>query len=218
MDLTQTIENGMTVYIGDAVPRISSYKRLERDGVNLSIITMGSHTGTHVDAPLHFIKGGKPLDQLSIERLVGEAVVLDFSDTRPGGEITAPNLKKRASKVRRGDVVLIYTGMSRRWGDPRARKTITYLGRDAAYLLVRKGVKAVGVDYLSVERIRARAPVAHVDLLSNGITIIESLNSNLSLLVGLRVLFFCLPIKIKGCDGGPARAIAYLLPPAGVKR
>ena len=218
IDLTQAIENGMTVYIGDAVPKISSFKRLEKDGVNLSIMTLGSHTGTHVDAPIHFVKGGKPLDQLSIDRFVGEAVVLDFSDIRPGGEITASDLRRRATRVERGDMVLLYTGMSRRWGDPQARRTITYLSESAAHWLVSKGVKAVGIDYLSVERFGARVPVAHVTLLSHGIPIIESLNSNLSKLRGQRILFFCLPIKIRGCDGAPARAIAYPLRGAGTTR
>ena len=211
VDLTQTIANGMTVYIGDAIPKISSFKRLEKDGVNLSVMTLGSHTGTHVDAPIHFVKGGRALDQLSIERFVGEAVVLDFSDIQAGGEITRADLRKRGARVKRGDIVLLYTGLSRKWGDQRARKTITYLSGDAARWLVGRGVKAVGIDYLSVEKFGAKVPVAHVTLLSHGIPIIESLNKNLSRLVGRRVLFFCLPIKVRGCDGGPARAIAYPL-------
>ena len=211
VDLTQTIENGMTVYIGDPTPRISSFKRLKKDGVNLSVMTLGSHTGTHVDAPRHYIRGGKGLDRLPIDDFVGEAAVLDFSGIRAGGEISASDLEKRASEVRRGDIVLLYTGLSRRWGDPGARRTITYLSGDAAGWLVGRGVRAVGIDYLSVEEFGAKVPAAHVTLLSHGIPIIESLSKNLSKLVGRRVLFLCLPIKIKGCDGGPARAIAYPL-------
>ena len=217
VDLTQTIENGMTVYIGDAVPRISSFKRLEKDGVNLSIMTLGSHTGTHVDAPIHFVKGGTPVDQLPVELFVGEAVVLDFSGKRAGGEITASDLQKHAAEVRRGDTVLLYTGLSKRWGDPKARRTITHLGGDGARWLVRRGVKVVGIDYLSVEGFGAKVPVAHTTLLSHGIPIIESLNKNLARFVGRRILFLCLPIKIGGCDGGLARAIAYPLRGMGAK-
>ncbi|MDG7007720.1 MAG: cyclase family protein [Nitrososphaerota archaeon] len=218
VDLSQTIENGMTVYVGDAVPKISALRRLEKDGVNLSIMTLGSHTGTHVDAPVHFIKGGKALDQISVENFIGEAVVLDFSGIRPGCEISASALQKHSGEVGRGDIVLLYTGLSRRWEDPRARRTITYLGGEAARWLVRRGVKAVGIDYLSVEKFGAKVPVAHVTLLSHEIPIIESLNKNLSRLVGRRVLFFCLPIKVGGCDGAPARAIAYPLRGDGGKR
>ena len=217
VDLSQTIEDRMTVYVGDADPKISSFKRLEKDGVNLSIMTLGSHTGTHVDAPRHYVKGGRGVDQVPIKSLVGEAVVVDFADIRPGGEITASALEKRATAVRRGDIALLYTGLSTRWGDPRARRTITYLGGDGARWLVSKGVKAVGIDYLSVEKFGAKVPVAHVTLLSRGIPIIESLNKNLSRLVGRRVLFFCLPIKVGGCDGAPARAIAYPIPGDGAE-
>ena len=209
VDLTQTIENGMTVYIGDAVPKVSSFKRLDKDGVNLSILTLGSHTGTHVDAPAHYVRDGTPLDRLPVEKLVGEAVTLDFSDLRPGSEITEADMQERAAKVASGDIVLVYTGLSKRWRDPRARRTITYLGQGAALWLVRRKVKAVGIDYLSVEKFKASAPVAHVALLSHGVPIIESLNSNLSRFIGRRMLFVCLPIKVKGCDGAPARAMAY---------
>ena len=218
VDLSQTIENGMTVYVGDAVPKISPFKRLEKDGVNLSLITVGSHTGTHVDAPIHYVRGGKALDQLPVESFVGEAAVLDLSDVRPGGEIAVADLRKHSTEVKRGDIVLLYTGLSRRWGDPKARRTITYLGGGAAAWLVNREARAVGIDYLSVERFGAKVPVAHTTLLSHGIPIIESLNKNLSGLVGRRVLFFCLPIKVGGCDGAPARAIAYPLRGVGEKR
>ena len=151
------------------------------------------------------------MDQLPLESFIGEAAVIDFSDIRAGGEITTAALRKHAAEVRRGDIVLFYTGLSRRWGDPRARRTITYLGGAAARWLVGRGVRAVGIDYLSVEKFGAKVPVAHVTLLSHGIPIIESLNKDLGRFVGRRVLFLCLPIKVGGCDGAPARAIAYPL-------
>jgi arylformamidase len=211
IDLTQTIKNGMTTYIGDPSPKVAGYKSLAKDGVNLSILTLGSHTGTHVDAPIHFVEGGMALDELSAESFVGEAAVLDLSGKPAGSPITASDLQEHSAEVGRGVIVLLYTGMSKRWEDKRARRRITYLDGDAAGWLVRRGVKAVGIDYLSVEEFGAKAPVAHVTLLSHGIPIIESLNENLSRLIGRRVLFFCLPIKVGGCDGAPARAVAYPL-------
>ncbi|MDG6938213.1 MAG: cyclase family protein [Nitrososphaerota archaeon] len=209
-DLTHTIKNGMTIYVGDAVPRVSKFKTLAKDGVNLSVITLGSHTGTHVDAPAHFVKGGRPLDELSVDAFVGEAAVLDLSGVKAGSAIRASHLDAHAGEVRKGDIVLINTGYGRRWNDPRARRRYTYLGGDAAEWLVKKKVKAVGIDYLSVEGFGAPKPVAHVTLLSHGIPIIESLNGNISSL-GRRVFFVCLPIKVGGCDGAPARAMAYQL-------
>jgi arylformamidase len=211
IDLTNTIENGMAVYIGDPVPKVSSFKRLAKDGVNVSIMTLGSHTGTHVDAPVHFVKGGKAVDELSVESFVGEAVVLDFSRKKAGSAITASDFEEHSKRVQKGAIVLLYTGLSKRWTDPSARRNFTYLGGDAARWLVKKEVKAVGIDYLSVEKFGAKEPIAHVTLLSHGIPIIESLNRNLSKLVGRRILFFCLPIKIGGRDGAPSRAMAYPL-------
>jgi len=209
IDLTHTIENGMPVYVGDAVPKVSKFKTLSKDGVNLSIITVGSHTGTHVDAPIHFVKGGISVDELPAEAFVGEAVVLDVSDVRPGREVDAAHLEAHASEVREGDIVLLYTGFGRRWTDPKARRNYTYLGEGGATWLVQKRAKAVGIDYLSVEMFGAKAPVAHRTLLSNGVPIVESLNEELAALAGRRVYLVCLPIKVGGCDGAPARAIAY---------
>lgn len=211
IDLTQTIENGMTTYVGDAVPRVSKFKRLSKDGVNLSVMTLGSHTGTHVDAPVHFVKGGKALDQLSAESFVGEGKVLDFSDKPAGSAIDESDLQSHRAEISRGDIVLLYTGLSKKWGDERMRKKITYLTGDAAQWLVDRGAKAVGIDYLSVEKFGATVPAAHFTLLSHGVPIIESLSANLAKLVGRRFLLVCLPIKVGGCDGAPARAIAYPL-------
>jgi arylformamidase len=218
VDLTQTIKNGMTVYIGDPVPKVSKFKSLAKDGVNISVITMGSHTGTHVDAPVHFIKDGKALDELPVESFVGVGVVLDFSRKPPGSAITSSDLQEYSEEVVPEDIVLLYTGMSKKWEDRRARRSITYLDGGAANWLVQKRVKAVGIDYLSVEKFGAKVPAAHVTLLSHGIPIIESLNDNLSRLVGHRILFFCLPIKVGGCDGAPARAMAYPLGGRGPER
>ena len=209
VDLTQTIENGMTFYVGDAVPKISKFKTLAKDGVNLSVMRLGSHTGTHVDAPVHFVKGGKALDDLPVESFVGGAAVIDLSGVTPGSAISGSHLQRHASEVSEGDIALLYTGFSKRWRDPRARRRYTYLGGDAADWLVRKKVKAVGIDYLSVEGFGASRPVAHLTLLSHGIPIIESLAEGMAGLDVKRIFVVCLPIKVGGCDGAPARAIAY---------
>jgi arylformamidase len=215
IDLTHTVENGMPVYIGDPVPKISRFKRLAKDGVNVSVLKLGSHTGTHVDAPIHFVRGGQAVDELSVESFVGEAAVLDFSGKQAGSAITASDLEGHSDEVEKGSIVLLYTGFSKKWKDLRARRKFTYLSGDAAQWLAEREVKAVGIDYLSVEKFGAKTPIAHVTLLSRGIPIIESLNQNLSRLVGRKVLFVCLPIKIGECDGAPARAMAYPLTGSG---
>jgi arylformamidase len=211
IDLTHTTENGMTVYIGDPAPRNSRFKRLEEDGVNLSILRLGLCMGTHVDTPVHFVRGAGTLDQLPVESFLGKAVVLDISVEPPGTATTASDLEGHCTEVAKGTIVLLYTGFSRLWRNPRARRNFTHVGVDAAQWLVERGAKAVGIDYVSVGKSGAKSPAAHVALLSHGIPIIESPNENLSGPIGRMILFVCLPAKVGGCDGAPLRAMAYVL-------
>jgi len=211
IDLTHMIQVGMTVYLGDPEPKIERVKELAKDGVNISKIQIGSHTGTHVDAPIHYIEKGVGVGELPVEQFIGEAVVLDLSHKPPGSAISRDDLERYGDFVKKGDIVLLFTGMSLHWDEEWARTNFTYLGDDGAEWLVEKGVKVVGIDFLSVEKFGAEEPKTHRILLGNGVPIIESISSELKHLIGKRILLICLPIKIKGCDGAPARAIAYLL-------
>jgi kynurenine formamidase len=182
---------------------------LVKDGVNLSDIEMGAHTGTHVDAPIHFIEGGAGVGELPVEQYVGEAVVLDLSYKPSGSAITENDLKRFKKLIKKGDIVLLYTGMSTHWNEKWASTNYTYIGENAAKWLVDKGVKTVGIDFLSVEKYGVEEPKTHRILLGSGVTIIESLSSELKRFVGERIFLVCLPLKIEGSDGAPARAIAY---------
>jgi arylformamidase len=210
-DLTHTIFDGMTTYVGDPKPSIKRVKTLDTDGVNLSRLTLGSHTGTHIDAPFHFINGGKTVDQLEADSLCAEAVVLDFSQKSPGSGIGKDDLSTYDKMVNPHDIVLLYTGMSRHWKEEWARRKFIYLTEDGADWMVKHKVRAVGIDYLSVEKFGSTQNPAHKKLLENGILIIESLNENLSRFLGRRIILICLFVKTKGTDGAPARALAYPL-------
>jgi arylformamidase len=209
IDLTQTVEEGMTTYIGDPTPEVRRIKNLRKDGVNLSLVRMGSHTGTHVDAPLHFVSGGKSVEELPHDAYCGEAIALDLSRKRKGSGIDEADLKPFSRALRSGIIVLLYTGMSQHWGEEWARTNFTHLNESGAKFLVIKGVKAVGIDYLSIEEYRSKTHPVHKTLLGKGVLIIESLNSRLQELCGERFLFVCLPLKLRGGDGAPARAVAY---------
>jgi arylformamidase len=209
VDLTQNLANGMPVYPGDPSPSFERYARLDKDGVNLTRLTLGSHTGTHTDAPAHFIPGGIGVDQIPVDRLIGEALAVDLSQKPIGSGITASDLSSRLEgAIRDDDIVLCYTGCSDRWGDGSIDEDFTYLTVGAAEYLVAKKVRGVGIDFLSVEKFGAKDPVAHKALLGNGIFIIESLNNAVKKLVGTRVLLICLPIKLQGGDGAPSRVVA----------
>ncbi len=208
VDLTHELRNGMPVYPGDPSPSFVSYATLEKDGVNLTRLTLGSHTGTHIDAPRHFIPDGMGVDQISPSKLVGEAYVTDLSSKPVGSGITGQDLRENLEgRVAEDDIVVCYTGCSEHWGDESVSRNYTYLTGDAAEYLVSKKVRAVGIDFLSVEKFRAPDPVAHKSLLGNGIFIIESLSRATKQFVGRRILMICMPIKLQNGDGAPSRVI-----------
>ena len=207
VDLTHDLESGMLVYPGDPSPSFESFKTIDRDGVNLTKFTMGSHTGTHIDAPKHFIKDGIGIDQIPPKKLIGEAYIGDLSTKRMGSGITSNDLRKLGENLKPDDIVVCYTGCSERWGDESVAKNYTYLTKDAAAYLVSKRIRAVGIDFLSIEQFNA-PPIVHKTLLDEGIFIIESLSNALKNIVGERVLLICMPIKLKDGDGAPSRVFA----------
>jgi len=208
VDLTHELHNGMPIYPGDPSPSFVSYATLEKNGVNLTKLTLGSHTGTHIDAPRHFIPDGIGIDQISPNKLVGEAYIADMSSKTIGSGITAQDLRQTLeAKVAEDDIVVIYTGCSEHWDDELIRRNYTYLTGDAAEYLVSKKIRAVGIDFLSVEKFQAPTPAAHKTLLGNGIFIIESLSRATKQFVGRRILMICMPIKLQNGDGAPSRVI-----------
>ncbi len=199
----------MPIYPGDPPPAFASYATLEKDGVNVTRLTLGSHTGTHLDAPKHFIQDGIGIDQIPPNKLVGEAYVTDLSNKPIGSGITAQDLRQKLDgRVAEDDIVVCYTGCSEHWGDETVTRNYTYLTAEAADYLVSKRVRAVGIDFLSVEKFKAPDPVVHKTLLGNRIFIVESLNKATKQFVGSRILMICMPIKLQNGDGAPARVVA----------
>ncbi len=208
-DLTHHLRKGMPVYPGDPSPSFEKYSTLQKDGVNLTKITIGSHTGTHLDAPRHFIREGIGIDRIPPNKLIGEAYVADLSEKPTGSGVTSDDLRRRLEeKIVKDDIVVVYTGCSERWGEESINRDYTHLTGDAADYLVSKRVRAVGIDFLSVEKFMAAEPVVHKTLLGKGIFIIESLSYALKQFVGKRILMICMPIKLQDGDGAPARVVA----------
>jgi arylformamidase len=215
VDLTQELVNGMPIYAGNPVPSFSSFKTLDRDRVNLTSLVLGSHTGTHIDAPRHFISDGMTVDEIAPSRLIGEAYVADLSSKQIGSGIAQTDLEsKLEGNVKEDDIVICYTGCSDHWGDPKVSGDYTYLTEEAAEYLVSKKIRAVGIDFLSVEKFKSPTPAAHKVILGGGLFIIESISSAVKQFLGARVLLICLPIKLQGGDGAPARVLAVpIIPP-----
>lgn len=202
----------MPIFPGDPCPKFESILDLEKDKVNVSRITLGSHTGTHVDSQKHFIKNGVGIEQESLSKFIGEAVVMDFSKKIIGDGITNQDLDSYSSLVVPNDIILLYTGVSNYWNDhymDKVGKKFTYLDPTAAEWIIDHQIRSVGIDTLSVEKYGSKGSITHKKLLGSGIGIIENLNSNLAQFVGNRVFLVCLPLALKGLDGSPARAIIF---------
>jgi len=205
-DLSHFVEPGMPVFPGDPVPELVRVSDIQDKGYRLTRIVMGSHTGTHIDAPSHMLTDGAPVDKTPLERLIGEAVILDVTKVKPGEGILPPDMP--LDEVCQGDIALLCTGMDVHWGDARYLTKYPYLEVEGARALLERGVKAVGIDWLSIERYGRVGHPVHDLFLSSGVPIIESL-ANLDRIKGRRVSLICLPLKLKGVDGAPARVVAF---------
>lgn len=202
-DITNSIHAQMPVYEGDPGVEIAAWTSLDKgDSSNVSFLHFGAHTGTHVDAPAHFIKGAAKLETLSLDILIGRARVVRVPDDAT--EIDRDFLERQdLNGVER---VLFHTRNSRFWNEA-FRKDFTHLLPEAAEYLVEKGIKLVGTDYLSIEQFHSGHHRTHITLLSNGVVILEGLN--LSEVLDGDYELICLPLKIAGGagDGAPARAV-----------
>ena len=178
-------------------------------GYASKLIMMSDHSGTHLDAPFHFFENGLTIDEVPLERTVGEAVFIDVSDKRHDKTITAAMLEKRLKKdqneVREGDIVLIRT-WDGEWNGP-GFHTAAGLGLSAAKWLTGRKVKAVGIDLSNADTTSDMSRPSHMQLLGNAIGIMENL-VNLDQLSKKRFFFAGIPLKIKGLSGSPIRAIA----------
>ncbi len=202
IDISVPLKDGMAHWPGDPPVSISRVKDMTQgDTINLSIISMGVHSGTHVDAPLHFINGGKGVDEIPLTTIVGRARVIEIRDAE---SIKPDELYEH--RLRRGERILFKTrNSSRVWQQNEFVEDFVFLSADAAEFLVDCGVRAVGVDYLSVGSYRHGGSDVHRILLGGGIWIIEGLD--LSAVAPGRYYLVCLPLKISKGDGAPARAI-----------
>ncbi len=192
-DLTFPIENGMPFYPGDPEPKIEKFTSIEKEGYVVHKLTLGTHTGTHVDVPAHFIPGGKTVDQIEISKFSGKAYVISVEKDKITKE-DIPNLNV--------DILLIYTGSSKSWKKGLMDK-YSIIDEDAARE-ISKRFKLVGIDSPSIGSFET-----HKILLENEVIIVENL-ANLDKIKGKYVDFLCFPLLIKGVDGSPARAIAVL--------
>lgn len=201
-DISFPYRNGMAIYPNNPVFSIRRVQDISKgDGANVSLLSMGSHTGTHIDAPAHFIAGGKTIDQLPLEAMNGRAKIFDVRGQR---EITAEILSHY--DINTGDIVIFKTDNSETFrGDVVLTDYVT-LDYEAAADLVKKRIKMVGIDYMTIERPRVKrisGKSIHTILLSGDVLIAEALD--LSKVEEGSYRLHCFPLNIVGADGVPAR-------------
>lgn len=206
-DLTHTIHKDMTVYPGDEKPEIESVFTIITHGVAEKKITLLTHTGTHMDAPAHMIDGGKTLDAFKPEDFIGDALVIDVThlSERIGFEDVLPY----GPWLQDVKYVFFKTGWSEHWGTDAYLKGFPVLTKKAANWLCEQRIRAVGIDALSIDCVEDDEYPVHRILLGCEMLIIENL-TNLEALPERAFKVACLPVKIEGADGAPARVMAMV--------
>jgi arylformamidase len=198
IDVSVTVRERMPIYEGDPGVAMQLAKAIERgDPANVTRLELGAHTGTHVDAPCHFLPAGAGASELPLDPFVGPCVVADGTAT--AGPLDAAFVEALALE---GERVLLKTPNSELWARDTFTRDFLRLDGSGARALIAHGVRLVGIDYLSVGD-----PEAHSLLLERGVGVIEGLD--LRAVEPGRYFLVCLPVKIEGSDGAPARAILF---------
>ena len=208
VDLTHVIRPRMPVYPGTEPPEFSPSCTISQHGFAENKITFYSHTGTHMDAPAHIIRGGATLDQLPIDRFCGQACVVDV--TLAGGRtVDIAALQPAEDLMQNVDFVLLRTGWSDLWHEAGYFEGYPLLTPTAAEWIGAFGLKGLGVDMISVDREGSTRLPIHRIFLGRDILIIENL-TNLKALPSGVFSFWCLPLKIEKGEGAPVRAVAMV--------
>jgi arylformamidase len=193
-DLTRTFTEGMPVYPGDPPVRFEPHTRYAADGYRVTQVSMGTHAGTHLDAPAHFLPDGITVDALVLEQLVGPARVVHIGDV---------------TEVQPGERLLIRTGWGGRWGEPEFFKSFPGIPEELARMLAQAPAALLGLETPSLHPDQDVDARLHRELLKAGIVVVENL-------VGLdrlpeRVWLAALPLPLAGLDGSPCRVVAWNL-------
>lgn len=200
IDISWPISENMTTYKNKKVVEFKPAKEFEKDNARETILTLNTHVGTHIDAPSHFLKDGKTIDQIALEKLCGPCRVLDLTNVQES--ISEKDLEK--FDILENEIILLKTKNSSKSPSEEFDPLFIYLKADGAKYLANKKIKAVGIDYLGIERNQPGHPT-HKALLEAQIPIIEGLR--LEQVSKDTYNLICLPISLDGLDAAPARAI-----------
>ena len=207
IDLSHTISPGMPVYPGDDPPVFTNRAAINEDGFVEKGITLGSHVGTHIDAPAHIIPYAPTLDRMPIDRFMGQGSVIDLTGLE-NPTIDIFFLKPYEPLFKTSEFILLHTGWGRFWGQEKYYRYYPILSIEAALWIGSFGLKGIGVDTLSVDELEAADLPIHKILLER-MLIVENL-TNLDKLPKIGFIFSCLPLKLENADASPVRAVAII--------
>lgn len=216
IDLSHPLDStNISIYPGDPLYACRVHASIEKDGYAVHSISLGTHTGTHIDAPSHFFASGQTIDQIPLSSLVGPALVVDLTHKRPREPITwEADLAAHAPSMHNGVILLLRTGWSRYWGTEQYLNH-PFVTRDAAEKITATGVKVLGVDTLSPDETGGGKEDfgVHEVVLSAGCVIAENLTNLAAIPVGgesdSQWFVSMMPLNFLGCDGSPVRAYAF---------
>lgn len=203
-DVSVPLRPGMPTYAGEPGPQLEHLKQISRgDSANVTALSLGSHTGTHVDAPHHFLDGRSTVEAMPLDALVGPAQVIEQLDDRhiTGVDLEAAAIPSNTTRL------LLKTQNSRFWHYDEFHTDFIGLTEDAADWLVQRGFVLVGIDYLSIERFRSPDHEVHKTLLAANVIIVEGLD--LRAVPPGQYTMACAPLKVVGADGAPARVFLW---------
>ena len=208
IDLSHIIEPAMPCYPGTPAPLFQPIASIEEHGFAEQLLTISSHTGTHIDLPSHIFPVGLSLDAFSVDRFAGKGVAIDLRGLT-GGMITVDALFPFRDIIRESEFLLLCSGWCQYWGSPAYYEGYPVLSSDAALWLTGFDLKGLGVDMISVDFPDSVDFPVHTRLLQKGIFIIENLAS-ITLLLHYPFIFCGFPLKIGGAEASPVRAVALI--------
>jgi kynurenine formamidase len=211
IDLTLTISEKIPTFPGSPKPHFIEWETIPKDGYNLELLFLSTHTGTHIDAPFHFVKNGKKIHEIAPERLVNEAVLIRIgkNSNRSISKTDIQNFEQKNGKIENGSTVIFYTGWQKNLNKEFYFTENPGLSVSAAKYLVSKKINMVGIDSPSIDLgTDSKFSVHHV-LAKNNILIVENL-ANLGKIKSNNFHLITSPLKLKNATGSPIRAFGFV--------
>ena len=211
IDLTLTVSEKIPTFPGSPKPHFIEWETIPKDGYNLELLFLSTHTGTHIDAPFHFVKNGKKIHEINPERLVNEAVLIRVgkNSNRSISKTDIQNFEQKNGKIENGSTVIFYTGWQKNLNKEFYFSENPGLSVSAAKYLVSKKINMVGIDSPSIDLGTDSKFSVHHILAKNNILIVENL-ANLNKIKSNNFHLITSPLKLKNATGSPIRAFGFV--------